>query len=111
MKATVIQNRLGAKPAQNVRFGITRGQALIFLLAFSLFFYLLTELVFASEATQESPSKLVTIQPGDSLWKLAIRHQEVSGMDVQELVQAIRELNDLDSVMIYPGQNIKIPLK
>jgi LysM repeat protein len=112
MNTTVVHNRIANKAVRKGRIGITRGQALIFLLAFSLFFYLLTELVFASEVQQqEIPSKLVTVQPGDSLWKLASRHQEAAGMDVQELVGAIMELNNLDSVIIYPGQNIRIPLQ
>ncbi|MFY0545066.1 cell division suppressor protein YneA [Brevibacillus sp. H7] len=111
MNTVSVHNRFAKKPVRKGRIGITRGQALIFLLAFTLFFYLLTELVFASESHQEPASKLITVQAGDSLWKLAKRHQDAAGMNVQELVDAIMELNRLDSVMIYPGQNIKIPLK
>ncbi len=111
MNSVTVHNRFEKKVARKARIGITRGQALIFILAFSLFFYLLTELVFASESQQVQASKLVTVQSGDSLWKLALRHQNAAGMDVQELVDAIIELNQLDTVIIYPGQNIKIPLK
>jgi nucleoid-associated protein YgaU len=104
-------NRFTKKSVHNGRIGITRGQALIFLLAFSLFFYLLTELVFASEPIKEPTFKEVTVQAGDSLWKLAVRNQEEAGMEVSELVEAILEANEMDSVIIYPGQTIKIPLK
>lgn len=92
------------------RIGITRGQAIIFILAFYLFFYLLTELVFASGETTPVPFKEVTVQQGDSVWKLASRNHAAVGLDVQELVDVIIEVNELESVIIHPGQNLKIPL-
>lgn len=93
------------------RIGITRGQALIFLVAFAFFFYILSGFVFASEGVPEVQLKEVTVQPGDSLWKLAVRYQEKAGMDVQELIDLMKEINDLDSAIIYPGQNLHIPVK
>jgi nucleoid-associated protein YgaU len=111
MNAMTVHNRFTKKPVRRGRIGITRGQALIFLMAFSLFFYLLTELVFASEPKIEPAFKEVTVQAGDSLWELAVRNQEAAGMEVSELVDAIMKANEMDSVIIYPGQTIKIPLK
>jgi nucleoid-associated protein YgaU len=111
MHAVTVHNRFVKKPIRKGRIGMTRGQALIFLLAFSLFFYLLTELVFAYEPVTQQTYKEVTVQPGDSLWKLAVRNQEAAGMEVSELVEAIMQANELDNAIIYPGQNIKIPLK
>ncbi|WNC12425.1 LysM peptidoglycan-binding domain-containing protein [Brevibacillus brevis] len=110
MSTISIQNRWNKGEVRRSRFGITRGQALLFLISFSLFFYLLTELVFASGAEETLPVKEVTVRAGDSIWKLAVRYQEEAQMDVKELVAAIQEVNDLDSVVIYPGQTLRIPV-
>jgi nucleoid-associated protein YgaU len=123
MNATHTHNRFAKKVERPVRFGITRGQAILFLLTFSLFFYLLTELVFASVAegstlkegsadyTAEAAFSLqeVTVREGDSLWKLSLLYQEEAKMDVRRLVEEIKAINDLDDVMIYPGQTLLIP--
>ncbi|HZG82015.1 MAG TPA: LysM peptidoglycan-binding domain-containing protein [Brevibacillus sp.] len=118
-------NRFAKKETRHVRFGITRGQALLFILTFSLFFYMLSELVFASEAqgSASSPDQRivsvqtvapqifeVTVREGDSLWKLATRYQDETSMDVKQLVQEIKALNQLESPIIYPGQNLLIPM-
>ncbi|MED4780830.1 LysM peptidoglycan-binding domain-containing protein [Brevibacillus choshinensis] len=110
MSVMTVHNRFERKETRRARFGITRGQAILFLVSFSLFFYLLTELVFASGGDEVLPAKEVTVQAGDSLWKMAVRYKEEAKMDVNELVVAIKEANDLDSVVIYPGQTLKIPL-
>lgn len=104
------QNAWEEKTVRRGKFGMTRGHAILFLVSFSLFFYLLTELVFASDAKEALPVKEVTVRAGDSLWKLATRYQEEAHMEVRELVRAIQEENELESVIIYPGQNLKIPL-
>jgi nucleoid-associated protein YgaU len=111
MNTMTVHNRFQKKVVRRARFGITRGHAILFLLTFSLFFYLLTELVFASGVYEEIPVKEVTVRSGDSVWKLAVRYQEEAKMDVNELVRAIREANQLDSVVIYPGQTLVIPLR
>lgn len=118
-------NRFEKKETRPVRFGITRGQALLFILAFSLFFYMLSELVFASEAqgSASSPDQRivsvqtvtpeiqeVTVREGDSLWKLATRYQDETNMDVNQWIQEIKVLNQLESPIIYPGQTLLIPM-
>ncbi|QRG65382.1 cell division suppressor protein YneA [Brevibacillus choshinensis] len=110
MSVLTVHNRFEKKVVRRTRFGITRGQALLFLISFSLFFYLLTELVFASGVEVAPPVKEITVRAGDSLWKLAVRYQEEAKMDVNELVAAIKEINDMEGVMIYPGQTLRIPL-
>lgn len=118
-------NRFAKKEPRPVRFGITRGQALLFILTFTLFFYMLSELVFASEAqgSASSPDQRivsvqtvtpetqeVTVRDGDSLWKLATRYQDETNMDVNQLIQEIKVLNQLESPIIYPGQTLLIPM-
>ncbi|USG68050.1 LysM peptidoglycan-binding domain-containing protein [Brevibacillus ruminantium] len=117
MSSMTMTNRFAKKPERKVRFGITRGHAILFFAAFTLFFYTLTELVFAS-GEKPVPSvqhiqavKEVTVQPGDSLWKLAVDHRSDEGMDVRDLVNEIKSWNKLDGAIIYPGQTLQIPIK
>lgn len=124
MHATHLHNQFAKKEVRPVRFGVTRGQAILFLITFSLFFYLLTELVFASVAegsagreneavVASAPSLIVqevTVREGDSLWKLSVRYQEEANMDVQRLVEEIKVINELEDVVIYPGQTLLIPI-
>lgn len=123
MHTTHLHNRFAKNEVRHVRAGVTRGQALLFLITFCLFFYLLTELVFASVA-EGSPSKgegsemtsnptysiqEVTVRAGDSLWKLSVRYQQEADMEVQQLIEEIKRINELDDVVIYPGQTLLIP--
>ncbi|QHZ56368.1 LysM peptidoglycan-binding domain-containing protein [Brevibacillus sp. NSP2.1] len=110
MNAMSIHNRFEKKQPRRVRLGITRGQAILFLLTFSLFFYLLTELVFASSAHKETlKGKEVTVRSGDSLWTIAVRHHHSEKVDVRDLIFDIKMANNLDSNLIYPGQTLFIP--
>ncbi|MGG1661281.1 cell division suppressor protein YneA [Brevibacillus sp. NRS-1366] len=110
MTVMTIHNRFEEQTVNRGRFGITRGQALLFLATFALFFYLLTELVFASGDSMELHGKEVTVRSGDSLWSIAVHHKEEAKMDVNELIIAIKKANDLDGVLIYPGQTLIIPV-
>ncbi|MGQ7277130.1 MULTISPECIES: cell division suppressor protein YneA [Brevibacillus] len=110
MHAISAHNRFAKKPERRSRIGVTRGQALVFFVVFSLFFYFLTELVFASESASVVPVKEVTVQPGDSLWKIAVQYQDEAGMEVRELVYAIKKMNRLDNSNIYPGQRLAVPV-
>ncbi|MEJ8546032.1 cell division suppressor protein YneA [Brevibacillus borstelensis] len=117
MSTMTVSDRFAKKEVRGVRFGVTRGQAILFFAAFTLFFYTLTELVFASDnhSTQQQietsqPVIEITVQPGDSLWNLAIAYKTDPKKDVRDMVYAIRELNKLESAIIYPGQTILIPV-
>ena len=110
MNVMTVHTRFEEKTVRRGRFGITRGQAILFLATFALFFYFLTELVFASGETMEVHVKEVTVRSGDSLWSIAVRHREEAHMDVNELILAIKKANELNSVVIYPGQTLVIPM-
>jgi len=100
---------------------MTRGQALFILFCFCLLCFMLGGLVFSAEAqsmertaeiqVEEPTYKLVAVKKGDSIWNLAVRYHEESDGDVRSYIDEIIELNELEDVTIYPGQNLKIPIK
>ncbi|MFF0826033.1 LysM peptidoglycan-binding domain-containing protein [Brevibacillus sp. NPDC003359] len=109
MNSLTVRNRFEKKEERRVRFGITRGQALLFLITFTLFFYLLTELVFASSVKEEPHGTEVTVQSGDSLWTLAVRYKADQQMDIRDYIIEIKDANGLESNRIYPGQTLLLP--
>ncbi|MBO0589491.1 3D domain-containing protein [Sporosarcina sp. E16_8] len=54
-------------------------------------------------AGQASASSVHTVQSGDTLWSIS----QASNVSVEEL----QTLNDLDSTLIYPSQNLKVENK
>ena len=53
--------------------------------------------------TQTQEGNIITVQPGDSLWNIARTH----GVSVQQL----QELNNLESDLIFPGQQLHLRMK
>jgi len=49
------------------------------------------------------------VRSGDTLWDIADDHTP-DGRDVWVTIEEIKHLNDLDSSVIHPGQNLAIPL-
>ena len=47
------------------------------------------------------------VSTGDTLWSIASEHKK-SGQDVREYIYELRQLNNLDDCIIYPGQVLKI---
>ncbi|WP_134686708.1 LysM peptidoglycan-binding domain-containing protein [Brevibacillus migulae] len=100
---------------------MTRGQALFILFCFCLLCFMLGGLVFSAEAqsmertgevqAEEPAYKLVAVKKGDSIWNLAVRYHEETDGDIRSYMAEIVELNGLDDVTIYPGQNLKIPVR
>jgi LysM repeat protein len=46
------------------------------------------------------------VQPGDTLWSIALAHV---GGDPREAVWEIQQLNDLEGATIVPGQRLLVP--
>lgn len=46
-----------------------------------------------------------TVAIGDTLWSIACENAET---DIREYIYELREINNLNDCMIYPGQTIKI---
>jgi LysM repeat protein len=51
----------------------------------------------------------VTVYPGDTLWKIASKYN-TDESDIRKKIYKIRKLNDLNSAIIMPGQELIIPL-
>lgn len=47
------------------------------------------------------------VSAGDTLWGIACEYKK-TGQDVREYLYNLRELNELNDCVIYPGQVIKI---
>ncbi|AUM65646.1 LysM peptidoglycan-binding domain-containing protein [Brevibacillus sp. 7WMA2] len=97
------------------RKGITRGQAIVTLLLIIVSFaagsmiFGKEKVAIAAPHTQQA-AIVITIQPGDTLWSIAQAYQQESGLSARELMDEIMKQNQLDSPMIYAGNNLAIPV-
>jgi LysM repeat protein len=62
--------------------------------------------LFASETGASGPEQSYRVRPGDTLWSIAER---TFPGDPREGVWELRQRNDLDSVLIVPGQVLVLP--
>jgi len=66
------------------------------------------QLAGASDTSRpESPTAIMTVQAGDSLWSIA--KSALHTTDPRETVERIRELNGLSDSVIVPGQQLIVP--
>lgn len=54
------------------------------------------------------PTHTYTVDTGDTLWSIAAEY--AAGRDVREVIYEIKRINGLRTSMIYPGQELKVPL-
>ena len=86
-----------------------RGRLVVFLLGLALLFGVALWLAAGSAATEEGGTEhfaVVTVDPGDTLWDIAA---EATDGNVGDMVEQIRDLNSLDSSMVYAGQQLRVP--
>ena len=80
----------------------------------SIFLVIIIGLSFASVNSSiargsESPRYIqVTVQAGDTIWKIA-KDNASKERDIRDLVYEIREINNLSTTSLKPGQIIKVP--
>jgi LysM repeat protein len=53
-----------------------------------------------------APGAAVTVQPGDTLWSIA--GQVAPGRDPRRVVEQLRRSNHLHTVVLTPGQTLKV---
>ena len=58
---------------------------------------------------QYAPVETITVQPGDSLWKIAEDHN-VSGVSTTDMVRYVQKINHISSDRLVSGQLLKIPV-
>ncbi|QMW64945.1 LysM peptidoglycan-binding domain-containing protein [Mumia sp. ZJ1417] len=90
-----------------------RGRFVVFLAAMVAFGGLTvglgTQVIATSEAGEPVPSRVVTVQPGETVWDLAAEANPRG--DIRETVQDIADLNSLASAgEIVAGATIYVPL-
>ncbi|MEW6624724.1 MAG: LysM peptidoglycan-binding domain-containing protein [Bacillota bacterium] len=69
---------------------------------FALFFY-----SNVNAATDENII-VISVQEGDTLWGIAKKHHP--NKDIRKVIYQIEKLNNISKSMIYPGQQLKIPI-
>ena len=52
------------------------------------------------------PERTYVVRPADTLWSIAARHY---AGDPREAIWKVRRRNDLESVMLRPGQRLILP--
>lgn len=72
----------------------------------SLAIYMGYNMVFAEEPQYQNAA--VIVSSGDTLWDIASRYRK-PGEDVRDVVDRIREVNELGAGHIQPGQGLLVP--
>lgn len=88
-----------------------RGRLVVFLLALGVVLAVGLLLSGRSTATSESgreePTRLVTVEAGQTLWGIA--SEVADDGDVRAMVDEIERLNALEDTMLYAGQELFVP--
>lgn len=61
----------------------------------------------SGEPAAPAVSGTVVVQPGETLWDLAVRANPTA--DPRRVVDQIERLNDLDGPVLHPGQRLRLP--
>lgn len=67
-------------------------------------------LIVKAQGTKESKYITVIVRSGDTLWDIASEYTG-NNKDVRETIYNIKKANNLDDVIIMPGQELIIPVK
>lgn len=57
----------------------------------------------------DQPYEEVIVAEGDTIWYIALEFMP-GNYDVRQMVYNIRQLNNMDTVSIHPGDKIKVPI-
>ncbi|WP_183094367.1 LysM peptidoglycan-binding domain-containing protein [Nocardioides stalactiti] len=90
-----------------------RGRLVVFAFGVLVAFALGVWFAAGSVATQEAgveQVEVVTVAPGETLWDIAADAVAVTGEgDVAGMVARIEQMNDLESSMLFAGQELRVP--
>ena len=83
---------------------------IIILLVWAIMVASLGVLLQANEQELPSETKTVVVKKGETLWDIASRFNDGS-FNTHRIIDRIEKLNDLDTVVITPGQRLEVPRK
>lgn len=63
----------------------------------------------ATAASEPVQIVTVIVDRGDSLWKIAERHDN-NKIDLRKYIDIIQKYNGLENTVLQPGQRIKVPV-
>lgn len=99
------------RPVPSVRL-TRRGRLVVFLtsllLVLAAAFMLAGGAVGTDQAGQPTPTEIVQVAPGDTLWGIA--SEVATDGDVRSMIAEIERLNALDSVGLSAGQKLRVPV-
>lgn len=62
-----------------------------------------------ADADREYSTKTIYIEPGDTLWSLALQHNNTE-MEIREYIGEVCRINNIDPE-IFPGQAVLFPVE
>ncbi|WP_243386962.1 cell division suppressor protein YneA [Bacillus kexueae] len=80
----------------------------------SLFFVMtlgVFALIYTGEKEDLSNFEEVVINSGESIWTIAEKYEQKFGMDKIEFVQWVEEKNNLQTLVVKPGDKVVIPVE
>lgn len=78
------------------------------IIVLSIFFITLIPITHRVHSAEKITYSRVTVASGDTLWSIASQYTN-KGEDIREFIYNIKKLNNLDSAMITPGEELLIP--
>lgn len=84
------------------------------ILLFIVLFFIITNIKNSTSSAQIQNYKTITVNSGDTLWKIAQYEQSENDyykkQDIRDIVLNIKEVNNLKSSSLTINQNLKIPV-
>lgn len=74
----------------------------------SVVIFLLLFINFASYGSKTLIVEKIIVKKGDTLWSIA-RNYNNRNDDLRKIINKIKKVNSLESVILQPGQEIKVP--
>lgn len=73
-----------------------------------LIFALVIFIGYTSQGSIPQEYKIVEVNKGDTLWSIAVKYN-INNEDPRKLINEIKKINNLETIILQPGQMIKIP--
>ncbi|MFW6377408.1 MAG: cell division suppressor protein YneA [bacterium] len=77
-----------------------------------VFTFIIIIILFIGINTQSSESleyTIITVEKGETLWSIVKTYNLVENQDPRAIICQIKNINNLNDVVLQPGQNLKVP--